>query len=566
MIEKMRRIDIAAVTILLLFAASLRIIGMSYGQLNPAYFPSYAPHGMSHYQLPIHPDSFSSVAIPVEMALRNRLNPEFFLYPSFIINVNYLLFRFTGSTDGLSLDDRVGFPVNTYAAFPLYFMSRVYGAFSGLIMVACAYSVSRMLSGRYAALCAGLLVATSFTLVTHAHYVKLSTPAAAWMMVAIWACVASLTCRGAIWRFRLYLLAGIACGFAASTLYHGVSVALVVVPAGLILLYRHPANATGAAVLLAWTAIPLCFVLASPYILLDFEHFWHDFSTIVAQYKEARNVPAYFTVDPWTGLLLLLIYGALVAFGIAPGIMAGIGMILAWRQPEPAQLFGGISLRLFAMLAALWLIPYAYVVLRTVRPGHSEQLLIPLIPVLATFSAAGATWLAKRIPLPKRIIMPALGLILVLQPLALSVPVVKMFSQIDTRQIMLRWIHDNIPAGSRFLVNGAYNVALDHAIFPNDRPAQRYIWPLPSGYNYDYMIFSDALAFDVLRSEWIVPQEFLAQQREYLAMLNERYSKVAEIHRPTWFGSESIMYSASYWHNPTLILYCLNVTSCDNHR
>ena len=389
MIEKMRRIDIAAVTALLLFAASLRIIGMSYGQLNPAYFPSYAPHGMSHYQLPIHPDAFSSVAIPVEMALRNRLNPEFFLYPSFIINLNYLLFQLTGSTDGLSLDDRIGAPVNTYAPFPLYVMSRIYGAFSGLLMVACAYSVSRILSGRYAALCAGLLVATSFTLVAHARYVKLSAPAAAWMMLAIWACVASLYSRNANWRNRLYLFAGAACGFAASTLYHGVSIALVVVPVGLILLYRHPSSATRATVLLAWIAIPLCFLLASPYILRDFDHFWRDFSFIVAQYKEAGNVPSYFTVDPWTGLLLLLIYGALIAYGIAPGLMAIVAILVAWRQPSPTQLFGRISLRLFVMLAAFWLFPYAYVVLRTVRPGHSEQLLIPLIPVLATFSAAG---------------------------------------------------------------------------------------------------------------------------------------------------------------------------------
>ncbi len=232
------------------------------------------------------------------MALRNRLNPEFFLYPSFIINTNYLLFRLTGSTDGLSLDDRVGLPVNTYAAFPLYVMSRIFGVFSGLVMVACAYSVSRILSGRYAAICAGLLVATSFTLVTHAHYVKLSTPAAAWMMLAIWACVASLYCRNANWRHRLYLLAGAACGLAASTLYHGASVALVVLPVGLILLYQHRSNATRATVLLAWIAIPLCFFLASPYILRDFDHFWRDFSTIVAQYKEARDVPSYFTVDP----------------------------------------------------------------------------------------------------------------------------------------------------------------------------------------------------------------------------------------------------------------------------
>ena len=69
---------------------------------------------------------------------------------------------------------------------------------------------------------------------------------------------------------------------------------------------------------------------------------------------------------------------------------------------------------------------------------------------------------------------------------------------------------------------------------------------LPNSDEYDYMIYSDALTFDIIRSEWIVPPEVIAQQREYLAMLHESVNKVAEIRRPKWIGSESFMYSASY--------------------
>ena len=80
------------------------------------------------------------------------------------------------------------------------------------------------------------------------------------------------------------------------------------------------------------------------------------------------------------------------------------------------------------------------------------------------------------------------------------------------------------------------------------------------------MIYSDAVAFDLLRSEWVVPAEIIGQQHEYLALLDESFSRVAEVHRPTWIGSDAIMYSASYWHNPSLILYCLNLASCENLR
>ena len=54
----MRRIDWLAVTVLLLFAAGLRMIGISFGQLDPDYFPSTAPLGMVHEQIPLQPDEF----------------------------------------------------------------------------------------------------------------------------------------------------------------------------------------------------------------------------------------------------------------------------------------------------------------------------------------------------------------------------------------------------------------------------------------------------------------------------------------------------------------------------
>ena len=115
----MRPIDWLAVTALLLFAAGLRMIGISYGQLNPDYFPSTAPLGMVHEQAPIQPDEFFNVAIPVNMALRNRLNPEFFNYPALIINTNFVLLHLTGALEGLSLADRDGFSLRAYAAFPI---------------------------------------------------------------------------------------------------------------------------------------------------------------------------------------------------------------------------------------------------------------------------------------------------------------------------------------------------------------------------------------------------------------------------------------------------------------
>ncbi len=561
----MRPLDWLGLTLLLLFAAGLRIIGISYGQLKADYFPSYAPYGMVHEQLPIQPDELFNVAIPVEMALKNRLNPEFFNYPAFIINSNFVMLHLTGALEGLSFDDRAGKSQRTYAAFPLYVLARMYSVFGSLLTVACAYAIPRMLGGRYAAFCAALLVAVSYTLVQHSNYIKPASLATGWMMLATWASIAALHTRRARSRERLYIFAGIFTGLAATTRYNAVAVAIIVCLAGLALLYRQPSRRNLRLIALSWLLIPLVFILISPYTLRDFEHFWQEFTNIVAQYQVPGQVADYFLVSHETGMLYLLIYISLFSLGI-PAMAALLpAFIAAWqgRKPQPHR---HNALLIYVILITLFLLAYILVVFRTIRPGHTDHMLLPSLPYFALLSAIGADWLVKRIPLPKRFMMPAIALVLVIQPLVLSLHVVWMFRQPDTRHIMLDWIHENIPRGSRFFLNGPYNVPLDEALYPNVPQYGNYVAELPSGADYDYMIYSDALAFDILRSEMIVPPAIRQGQRDYLQRLDASYQRLAHIERPTWLGSETMMNMASYWHNPGLILYCLNPASCATLR
>ena len=560
----MRRIDWIAVTLLLLFAAGLRIIGISYGQLNPDYFPSTAPYGMLHQQVPMQPDEYLSVAVPMDMALRKSLNPSFFEYPAFIVNTNFVLYHLTGALDGLSLDDRQGENLRVYADFPLYVMSRMYSVYGGLLMVAGAYAISRLVAGRYVALCAGLLTAVSFTLVQHAHYIKPGTLSAGWMMLATWACTASLVSRNARHREWLYILGGIVTGLAATTRYNAAAVGLIVLLVGLILLYRHRTRRMLLVIFFSWIAIPTVFLLGSPYTILDFDNFWRGFTYIIGQFTvTGQNVRDYFLVDSWTGLGYVLTYTLLFAIGIPAVVYMVLGFIGAWRnRPQQTNFLRKNSQLLYSLIIGIFVVVYALVILRTIRPGHSDNLLILVLPYIALLAGIGAGWLVKIIPLPTVISMPLVVLILIIQPLVLSVQVVKMFKQQDTRLIMLDWIHDNIPYGSRFFLNGPYNVPLDIALYPYEQQFGVYAPTLPDGDEYDYMIYSDALAYDILRSESIVPAEVITQQQEYLAELDRRFSRIAEIDRPTWTGSEAMMNMAAYWHNPRLILYCLNPERC----
>ena len=547
----MRRIDWLAVTALLLFAAGLRIIGIGYGRLNPEYFPSYAPFGMVHEQLPIQPDEFFNVAIPVNMALRNQLNPEFFEYPSLIMNTNYVLFRLTGALEGQSLEEREGRTLRAYADFSLYVFSRMYSVFGGMLQVACAFAISRQVAGRFAALCAGLLVALSYTLVQHAHYIKPGSLATGWMMLAAWACFAALYTRRQNRRLQLLVLAGVVTGLAVTTRYNALAVSPLLVATGLTLVYRHRSRSTFRSALISWLLAPAVFLIGSPYVLRDFEHFWRDFTHIVGQFTTTgRYVADYFLVDHSSGFAYLLTYAALFALGIPALFAAALSVYVAWRSRPLGNLLQQNSLSLPVLLISAVILLYALVALRTIRPGHSDNLLLLILPFVALLSAIGADWLVKCLSFPTRLTMPIVALALVIQPLVLSLQVVKMFAQPDTRHIMLQWIHDHIPPGSRFFLNGPYNVPLDEAIYPGEQQFVSYATTLPDVADFDYMLYSDALAFDILRSKAIVPADVVVEQQDYLRLLDATYDRKAEIMRPSWTGSEAMMNMAAYWHNP----------------
>ena len=563
----MRPIDWLAVTILLLFAAALRIVGIGFGQPNPEFFPSYAPYGMVHERLPLHPDEFYTVALPFEMGLRKRLNPEFFNYPAFLINANLALYHLTGALEGAQLADREGALLNSYAPFSLYALSRAYSVFGSLLAVACAYAIARLLSGPFAAICAGLLVAVSYTLVQHAHYIKPGTLAGGWMMLAAWASLVALLAGQGRSRFRFYLLACGAAGLAATTRYNAAVVAIIVVLVGSLLVIRGRSRRALLQTAAGWLLIPLVFLLGSPFTLLDFEHFWRDLYYIVGQYvATGADIHSHFLVDPWAGLGLMLTYASVFALGFTAIGCACLGFISAASRRESAGRRHRSGSRLFAMFIGLMILVYGLVALRTVRPGHSDALLILVIPFIAVLAGLGADLLVRSFRLPSRLTMPVIALILIIQPLVLSVQVVRMFSQPDTREIMLAWIHSRVPVGARFYLNGPYNVPLDKALYPNFAHNLSYAAALPDGGEYDYLIYSDTKAFDVLRSQSIVGAELVEEERAYLRELDAAFHRVAVIQRPRWTGSEAMMNMAPFWHNPTLIVYCLNRASCENHR
>ena len=116
------------VVALLLFAAGLRIVGVTNGQPDMSAFPTDAARDMVPYSVAVQPDEFLFVARPYRMLLTRQLNPQYFENPSFLINLNFFTYLLTGEGRGVSYDSFKGIDEREHAPFRFYVIGRMYSA------------------------------------------------------------------------------------------------------------------------------------------------------------------------------------------------------------------------------------------------------------------------------------------------------------------------------------------------------------------------------------------------------------------------------------------------------
>lgn len=548
----MKRSEWFFILCLLLFAAGLRIIGIAYGQPIPEYEPTNTALNRVNENIPIQPDEYMFLARPIRMVVTRQLNPKFFANPSFLMNLNFFTILLTNSVEGLTYEDIEGVSERSITPFPLYVVSRTYSVLGGLVGVAAIYAIARRIAGPEGAMGAGLLAATAFPLVQHGHYMTTNSIAMGFASVAIWA---SLTC---LYRPRwwMYLLACIATGFAAGSRYNAVLVAGLVGVTGLILIYRRHSWKT---VVAGWLLVPAVFTFTTPHIIFDTEFFISQVQYILSEYL--LGVDAAFTT-PY-GLFFEYRYLILFGLGAPAAVIALIGILGALRQSPPLRrLLDSNSPLLIVLLLGAYILPYSLVVLRTVRPGHSDQLLVPILPAFILLVGIGTAWLYKHIRLPSTVLAPALALAITAIPLVLSVTLVRQFEREDTRYMMQAWIETHIPHGSIIHLNGPYNVPLDAAHYEVTQNFGGDYVPLESlrAAGVEYMVMSDAWQFDAERSHEIVSLETLQEIRDYVASFSG-LPVIASIERPQWTGYDWMMHTATIWHHPGLTVYCLICSS-----
>ncbi len=251
-------------------------------------------------------------------------------------------------------------------------------------------------------------------------------------------------------------------------------------------------------------------------------------------------------------------YLILFGLGIPASIAWFVGVYAAWRA-RPRHWLRENSSWLALLILATFLIPYSLFVLRTPRPGHSDSLIVPVFSAFALVAGIGAAWMVRS----RRWLTPLVALLLVIVPLMLSVQLVRQFTRTDTRYQMQQWIYDHLPRGSHIQLNGPYNVPLDPAYYVTSQNFGGEFVPLSDLYpqGVDYVVISDAWYHDEDRSHEFISADYLQQIHDYLAPF-EALPLVARLDRPALLGDDSVMYTATVWHNPGLTVYCLTPQSC----
>ena len=316
-----------------------------------------------------------------------------------------------------------------------HYAGRWASAASGVLAVAMLFALGRRLYDRAEGLLAALFLAVAFLPVRESHFAVNDAPLTLLALIALYFCAGILhTGR----RFH-YVAAGVSIGLAVATKYTGAYLLSVLLLAHL---FFHARQRSGRRVAmlaprlgLGLVAIPLTFAVAAPVAVLSWQQVLQDLGQLSeygqAGYHNLRLAPYggwlfYLTTLGWgVGWPLLLLLGAATI------------LALLRRSAEDVLLLT-FPLLLYLLMGAQQMVFVRF-----------------MLPALPPLLLLGAAWLfrldglaQRRLLLPRHLVAAAASILLLLQPLAMSLWLGVVLSQVDTRAQAENWLRDHLPPGS----------------------------------------------------------------------------------------------------------------------
>ncbi|MBM3456955.1 MAG: tetratricopeptide repeat protein [Armatimonadetes bacterium] len=359
-----------------------------------------------------HFDEVAFVVIPLGF-WSGDLNPHFFNYPTFHFYLCSLVYYLKYLVAGAGSAEQFAAQGYFLQSGDLLALARGLQVGFSLGAVWLTAALGRRLYAFSGGLVAGLLMALMPLNVRFAPIAGTDGPAAFWALLAVFIAVRLLQ-EGRPWDL---VWAGLAAGLAGATKYPAGLALVPVMAAGVL---RQP---TRRALWRAVAAAGLAFALASPYVWLDPQGFWRDFSQMGRDHllNSRLEEPAWFF-----SLRHSLRYG----MGILVLLAAGLALALRprhWRAEEVVIGIAALALAVPLLVGASGFMRYA----------------LPLAPLLAL--------LAARTLSARPAMLWVLTALVAAEPLYLSLRTRQLWSGPDTRALGAQWLTSHYPAGGRLL-------------------------------------------------------------------------------------------------------------------
>jgi 4-amino-4-deoxy-L-arabinose transferase-like glycosyltransferase len=246
--------------LILLLAFALRLVGIR--------------HGLPHI---FHVDE--PALVRAALGMRFEINPGHFDWPHLFTYANFFVYGIFAKFRDLM--DLAGLRPLLSGVFPLmwndqvvfYLVSRIFAAILGALTVIPVYLAGKKLFNENIALFGALAMTVIPFHVRHSHYSLIDVPMTFFVAWALYFSVMIMFNK----NFKYYLLAGLFVGLAASTKYNGGLVAITVVLAHFIRVFRTKEHVFGIKavrnLLLSGVLAITGFVAGTPFALLDFKTF-----------------------------------------------------------------------------------------------------------------------------------------------------------------------------------------------------------------------------------------------------------------------------------------------------
>jgi hypothetical protein len=299
-----------------------------------------------------------------------------------------------------------------------------------LLQVALVHAITRRFFGRFAARILALAYGTSAGIIAFSHFLTADIPLTTWMLAAFYF-AQNVLLRG---RLLDYVLAGALTGIAAATKYNGLAIGIALVVAHALTLDPRAwaRGALDARLLLGIAAVPLAFVIANPFSILDAGAFTSDFmynliTTPVYGGESSGN--SY--LEYWRHVIEVIGWPAFVL--LVAAVTGGIWSIIGRGRPDRLELQGVL------LLLSISLPYYAYF-------GSFARLetrfVLPVVPYLMMLAGPACAQLRPRF----RMVAAVLGLLL-LYNAASSAMVGWRFAN-DPRMATRAWLREEAPRGA----------------------------------------------------------------------------------------------------------------------